>query len=112
MSKAADVLHLMEAAKTGKLTAYNSRSDMYGNRYWAFEFEDFMTDKTVVGKINSGAGEDSISGAVRHLKDSTTVLYSREELPIREFNHRFKNAPRAGFKSEDVAAFITKNRGE
>lgn len=107
MSKATDVLHLMEAAKTGMITIYNSKSDMYGNRYWAFEFEDFLTDKKFKGK---GPHDSNINSAVSYLKDKDSIISSKEELPIRVFNQRFKNAPRAGVNPKDIAAFITKNR--
>ena len=107
MSKAADFLHIMEAAKTGMLTIYNSKSDMYGNRYFAFEFEDFITDKKVVGK---GPHDSNISSALSYLKDKDSIITSSKELPIREFNRMFKDAPRAGTSPEDIAKFITKNR--
>ena len=81
---------------------YNSRMDIYGNRYWAFEFVDGKADVSVSAFIRGGLS--NIESAVRGLAD----YCHREELPIREFNRRAKGLPCAGCGVEDIATWIKK----
>jgi hypothetical protein len=90
------------------LDCINSRTDMAGNRYWAFRYTDIETGKTVFGTISGG--ESNISCITRIMGyDWKEVIYTRHELPIREFDRLVKGAPYAGCNPEtELVPFIKK----
>jgi hypothetical protein len=93
---------------TGLLKAINSKGDIYGNRYWAFIFMDFKTGKQVAGTISGG--DSNIYAILRYWNVTNdwdrSILFEREELPIREFNKLTKDYEYAGCEPECIAAYI------
>ena len=95
----------------GILECINSRSDTYGNRYFAFKYTDVKTGKQVEGTISGG--ESNVYSIVRELgHPSETVHYIRTELPIREYNRTVKGWGYAGCTASELVAFITKQLAE
>lgn len=90
------------------LRIINSRTDLNGNRYWAFEFIDHMTGVGIVARFGGGASNIE---AIRY-GWSTPKEYDRGilteyiEKPIREFNRHVKGLPYAGSDPDDIRAFI------
>ena len=93
------------------LTAINSKRDKNGNCYWALRWLDHETGKVVEGTVSGG--ESNINGIRRcwnpKLDDwDRSILFQKQELPIREFNRLVKNMPHAGCRPKDLSAFIQK----
>ena len=87
-----------------RLECINSRADMYGNRYWAFVWTD-CRGTSVSATIRGG--ESNISDVIREMGlDCKQCLYTREEMPIREFNRLTRDWPYAGCPPKDIANFI------
>lgn len=94
------------------LECINSKRDRAGNCYWAFRYTDNETGLQVCGTVSGG--ESNISGMLRHIattcKDGMTdwdsVHYTRQEMPIREFDRMVKDWPHAGCLPEELAAFV------
>lgn len=77
------------------LQVYNSKRDIYGNCYWAVILSDY-------GKIiNTGTiacnNIDTID-----CRDNLHIEVVYHELPIREFNKKFKNSEYLGCKWDDI----------
>lgn len=80
------------------LTVYNSKPDIYGNRYWAYRLTDF--GRTISrGKIDT----NSIDREELRVKGSE---YTHIELPIRDFNRFTKNFEYPGCHWEDIRKHI------
>jgi len=93
----------------GILNCINSRADLYGNRYWAFQYTDCETGNTVRGTISGG--ESNVYAIIREMgQTSETVHYIRtEDMPIREYNRTVKTWQYAGCRPEELVAFINRN---
>jgi hypothetical protein len=93
---------------TGLLKAINSKSDIYGNRYWAMEFTDFKSGKVVVGSVSGG--ESNIYGLLRYWNKKGdwdgSILFETEEMPIRKFERHTKAFNYAGCGSEELADYL------
>lgn len=80
------------------LTIYNSKRDVNGNTYWAFQL-------TCLGKI-------LVNGTVASNNFNTMDLskngieYVYQELPVREFKQLTKDWQYAGCKWEDIRPHI------
>lgn len=90
------------------LKIFSSRTDRNGNKYFAFQFTDFATGRVAQGTISGG---DSNVDCVRlHTGEPGTwdqsILVSREELPIREYDSLVKDWAYAGCPPEEIAQFI------
>ena len=92
---------------TATLEIMNSRSDMYGNRYWAFRYTDHETGAVVEAL---GDHESNIHMMLLRWDGAEdwcrTVLETREERPIRQFNQITKGWKYAGCQGEDIQAFV------
>jgi hypothetical protein len=66
------------------LTIYNSKHDVYGNRYWAIELTDFGK---VIGQGTIGCDNVNEYDCMKNLR----IEVAREELPKREFNRLTKD---------------------
>jgi hypothetical protein len=90
------------------LDCINSRADTYGNRYWAFRYTDTETGNTVVGTVSGG--ESNITCVTRIMGyEWKNVIFTRHELPIREFDRLTKTWPHAGCNPEsELVPFIKK----
>jgi hypothetical protein len=91
------------------LTIYNSRANIYNNRYFYFSWTDITTGQTVTA-TNSGDNAGHIYHAM-HL-DCREVITRRIELPIRQFNRNTRDMPHAGCNHEHLAAYITRKLQE
>jgi hypothetical protein len=93
------------------ITKINSRSDMYGNRYWAVEATNLKNDKQVQGRV----GANNIDGVGQYwdVYDGwdRSIHFQERELPIREFNRLTKNWPYFGSDTEEIAANLRKGLG-
>lgn len=76
------------------LTIYNSKRDIYGNRYLAFQL-------THHGKILSNGIVDANNFNTRELRENN-IEYVYSELRKREFNRMTKDWPYCGCKWEDI----------
>lgn len=91
------------------LTAYSSRMDSNGNRYWGFIFTDNETGKQVCGMISGGESNiDSIRYEWNGKKWVNNITRENIELPIRKFNNLTRNWSYAGCTGEDLVAYIKK----
>lgn len=102
-------------AFTGMLKAIQSRRDKAGNCYWAFQYIDFESGKTVNGTVSGG--ESNIYGILRHMgsKDDwdRSILYSVLDLSKGDFKHLTLGWRHAGCRPEDLANFIKRSlKGE
>lgn len=77
------------------LVVLNSRSDMYGNRYWA------MSLMRPNGKI-LGAGTVCADNLPWHIAQGLGWHVVRHELPIREFNRHTKGWSHAGCSTDEI----------
>ncbi len=93
----------------GHLSIINSQGDRYGNRYWAFTYQDTQTGKTVSGTI-SGDDSNLSSTASHHIHTEMPgrVSTTRLELPIRQFDRLTKGWAYAGCPPADIGAWIEK----
>lgn len=88
----------------GRITAFYSRRDKYGNCYWAFSFIDYETGAVVRGRIT---GDESNLNAVRlgwskPNEWDRSIEFCTVEKKIREFNEMTKNWPHFGCHPEDI----------
>jgi hypothetical protein len=92
----------------GILKIINSKPDIYGNSYYAFEYTNTMTQHTI--RATSSGGHSNIAGIPFYLHDRTweprDIFIEAAELKIREFNRLVKNWPHAGCLPEDLADYI------
>jgi hypothetical protein len=87
------------------LCCMNSKTDLNGNRYWAFRYVDTATGLQACGLVDGG--ESNVSALVRELGLSwEEVYYYREEIPKREFQRQTKDFAYAGCRQESLAAFV------
>jgi hypothetical protein len=95
---------------SAKLTAYYSRRDKAGNCYWAFEFVDFASGKTIQGKISGG--ESNIRAILFNFKGDNewdhSILFDVQDMGIRAFERMVKNWNYAGCNPSDLQAYIKK----
>lgn len=80
------------------LTVYNSKPDMYGNRYWAYRLTDF-------GRTIS-QGNISANNIDKVELRANRIEYTHTELPIREFDKFTKNFEYHGCNWEDIRKHI------
>jgi len=74
----------------GFLTIYNSRADMYGNRYWALLLFNPDTGHEAHGTISA----ENVQ--TQEAREVLKWHITRTELPIREFNRLTKKWPHLG----------------
>ena len=91
------------------LECFNSKADIYGNRYWAFCFTELATGKSVVGRF--GGGESNIYAVLCYWNNPNrwdrSIRFQRiQDMPIRRFNVMVKDYPYAGSQPEELAKFI------
>ena len=87
------------------IESVNSKSDMYGNRYFFMRYTDVKTGKTIEGTISGD--ESNIRAIIREMGlDYDQVYFNTIELPIREFNRQSKGLKYAGCCAEDIVKFI------
>lgn len=91
-----------------RLTAINSKADMYGNCYYAFEYHDYATGKVIQATISGG--ESNIYNILLYTGAANdwdrSILFNREELPIRKYNRLVKDWVYAGCDSKSLADYI------
>lgn len=89
------------------LECVNSRADVYGNRYYGFIYTDHESGKQVRAMISGG--ESNVNSIAYHMSGEQWVddhIYTRYELPIREFNRLTKGWEYAGCRGDELAAYI------
>lgn len=83
------------------LHVINSRSDIYGNRYFAMIVTRTEDGATAHGLISGG--ESNCTLAVNKLAGGwDRYEYTTAELPIREYNRKVKGWPYLGCTPEDI----------
>lgn len=86
------------------LEVINSATDVNGNRYWAFVFVDTLTGSRVQATTPH---ESNVTGAFRTLGlDWSTVYYTRQVLPKREFRRLTKEWEYSGCHPDAIAQYI------
>lgn len=96
-----------QPAIIASLKCYNSRADIYGNRYFAFRYLDHETGKVACGTVSGG--ESNIRSMMYEFNGGQwkeNFHFTTNELPIREYNRMVKGWPHAGCRPEDLAAFV------
>jgi hypothetical protein len=90
------------------LTVYNSKADMYGNRYYSMQVT--RTSDEASGKGTISGGESNCTYAIRKLAESENVGYynSIQELPIREYNRLVKGWEYIGCTEDQIIPNIQK----
>ncbi len=89
------------------LEIYNSKTDINGNRYFAFMFEWCETGEYVYATSTGGAS--NIEQISRYMGlDVNEVHRYNIELGIREFNSFVKQFEHAGSQPQEIASFIKK----
>jgi hypothetical protein len=88
----------------GFLNIYNSKADIYGNRYWACE----LVRESPTGSIQTHGtiGCDNVN-TIDCRENMKWVIY-REELPIRQFNRLTKKWKHIGTDWEEIKANLMK----
>lgn len=85
---------------TGIMQLINSKRDIYGNVYWAIEYTDIKTGKTVKGTIDT----NNHRGAIDFLGGDIKVIET--EMKILEFKRYIKDLPNWGSNGEHIAKYI------
>lgn len=98
----------MSAVK-GILTAYYSKPDSAGNRYWAFAYTDAETGDTVRGtttggEVNINAIRMELNGG--HWPPPQQYVCATIGMAIREWGRMTKEWPHAGSQPAELAEFI------
>jgi hypothetical protein len=87
------------------IESVNSKSDMYGNRYFFMRYTDTKSGKTIEGNISGG--ESNIRSIIREMGlEYSDVYFNTIELPIREYNRQSKGLEYAGCRAEEIVKFI------
>lgn len=82
------------------LKVYNSKMDKFGNCYWAIEL--LNDDHSIVKDgIISANNIDTID-----CRENLSIKVIYQELPIREFNKRFKNSLYLGCRWEEIKSHL------
>ena len=96
------------------ITIYNSKSDRFGNRYWAFTFVDHKTGKEVRAKISGD--ESNIRAISRNWGDvddwDRSFQFHQQELGIRQFNSMIKDWAYAGCTPVELVTWIKSKLAE
>ena len=90
------------------LTVYNSKADIYGNRYYAIGVT--RTSDGATGKGIISGGESNCVYAIRKMAeiDDTQYYYDKQELPIREYNRLVKGWDYIGCTEDQIIPAIQK----
>lgn len=92
---------------TATLNIFNSKRDLNGNCYWAFEFVDHETGVKVQGTGDTESNVSSITWEWSEPREwCRSIMVNRQELGIREFNRLTKHWEYAGCGSADLAKWI------
>jgi len=91
------------------LECLSSETDRNGNRYWAFQYTDCLTGKTVSGTISGG--ESNIRQIMYVMNggdwEPRNIYYTHTELKKSEFKKLTEHWAYAGCRAEDeIVPFI------
>ncbi len=89
------------------LLCLNSKRDINGNRYWAFQYTDTETGKRAAGTVTGGRSNISMLPEKMGLKWDEVYFYG-EEVGKRDFRGFTFYWPHAGSHPEALADFTKK----
>lgn len=88
------------------LHIYYSRSDTFGNRYWAFNYRTTSKGHIVINGT-FGGGESNILSAVRCMHENwSEIYYHTEEVTYKEYQRLVKNIKHAGTHPDEIVKYI------
>jgi hypothetical protein len=90
------------------LTVYNSKADLYGNRYYSMQCT--RTSDGATGKGTISGGESNCTYAIRKLAEAEGVGYYYDivEKPIREYDRMIKGWDYIGCTEDQIIPAIQK----
>ena len=90
------------------LTVYNSKADMYGNRYYSMQVTRTLDGANGKGTIRGG--ESNCIYAIQKLAESENVgyYYTIQEMPIREYKRLVRGWDYIGCTEDQIIPNIQK----